>query len=824
MFKVNTRIKLLTALTATASMMPQYAPAGQPLLSFDEVIRNDQSLSLTESSAQSNRISGISKIFSDTPNDNNDKKVQLINSVGGVLNITTATRNINAVGMYASTGEGSRNRVSLINSGTVTITDTRNVGVTDQGFSTGMAAESNEGGANEFALQNDGLIQVQSTGRDGAAMGILVSGQSQDTGTLTDTSVIINNGDINVSSGSSYAWGVRQFSSNSALLGTIVNTGTITATSGATNTAYYPVLLRKSAVGILSDMNGSPGSILNVNNTGKIFVSASGDYGLAQGIFTKLAPINSPDAVYSTLENNGLVEVTTSGKNGISSGVSAGLVESLNMPLSSVITNEKNGIINATATGDEGKAYGVHATLSENVDITVANEGQINVSGDTAHQLYVTTVDSATSNTSGTAYIKTWNMDLYDRESGKQSMFAVDEKGKMRFGTKDGAGAHFILRPGSVAKGYEDNKHFNVKDMVHIYGNQATVEGYIGHVSTPLPLLKANSGLVDSAGQMRWDNQWVSLEVRPEEGDNNIIDSGVVDIFRNQAENIGQILATAKPPSAQASTNNDVELKIYYANNRRFGTGASVTDSVGTVAYANFDVSSHATFGWHGGFETAHLRARNGLLNIHALSGIFGLQGRYDFADNSYLRTQATGIISRNDNDFRTFDGDSAQRSTTNMGFYSAVIWGIDYAYNSENTFTPEAGLTMLLTQSPEISVRYKNGDDLNQNYDGQHYSEASAVAGVRWSGKHTINNNEIKPTFYAGVRQLLTDGKIKSGLNFMDEQYTTYIKNDKTIAVVDTGISTPVNPSFDIGINYRGAYSQHQINHVGYINGTIKF
>lgn len=826
MYKIKPKIKLFAVLTSIA-LASKYSfaelPVSLPFKSFNDSIINNKAEYRTDTDAQKNLISVILKDFSDS-NIIDNQSVQLINTAEGIINISTAVSTNSATAMYVSTAAGSQNNIKMINEGSIYIEDSRKPNVSSTPTnSIGMSALSSDGSGNYFELQNDGVITVTAIEpvNGAGAVGMMVSAASKDTVGLIDRSLLTNNGLIDVNSSSSNAWGMRQFSSWSALLGTIVNNGVIKVNSDAVNSFG---VIKLNATGIYSDVNGSPGSELQAINNGKIYVTATGIGGEANGIYSFIDPTLNIGGIKTTQVNNNLIEVTSTGKDGVSSGMKSGAIVEAKMPYSSFITNGEHGVINSIATGENGKAYGIQAVVDSDVDVLINNTGAINTIGSTAHQLYVTSSPYTIGNKSGSAYIQTWNINLYDRESNNQSVFAVAEQGRLNFGTKDGSGAHFILRPGDKDKGYENNKHFNIQDMIKVYGDKALVSGYIGSVSTPISLLKANHGLIDTGGPLNWTNQWVSLDVSPEDGDNNVIDAGVVDNMRNQAESVGQILATSRPPSGQADINNDVQLKIYYANNRRFGIGASITDSVGTVAYTNFDVTENATLGWHAGLETSHLRARSGLLDIDSLSAVFGVQGRYDFTGNSYVRAQATGIFARNKNYFKTNEGDSDQQSTTNTGFYGTAIWGYEYNYNMDNTLTPEIGLTTLLTHSPDINVRYNNGDDLDQSYDAQNYVEAGAVAGIRWSGSRMLNNTEVRPTFYMGAKHLLTDGKIKSGLNFMDEHYTTYINSDKTSAVIDAGISTPVNKSFDIGINYRGSYSKNQIVHVGYINGTLFF
>ncbi|HAC6881643.1 TPA_asm: hypothetical protein G0D46_23960 [Salmonella enterica subsp. enterica serovar Java] len=157
------------------------------------------------------------------------------------------------------------------------------------------------------------------------------------------------------------------------------------------------------------------------------------------------------------------------------------------------------GAISVVANAENDKAYCIYARLQDTAQQTIIyNSGTIDVTGKTAHALYVSgeqgSGGSSGIGSGGTAHVAVWNMTLQDSASGLQSVFAVADGATLHFGDETGKGSHLILRPGKMSEGYADNNRFSVRDMVNNYGNGAQVTGKIDSVSTPLPMLIASYG------------------------------------------------------------------------------------------------------------------------------------------------------------------------------------------------------------------------------------------------------------------------------------------------------------------------------------------
>ncbi|MDA6077805.1 hypothetical protein O0544_20490 [Edwardsiella anguillarum] len=65
--------------------------------------------------------------------------------------------------------------------------------------------------------------------------------------------------------------------------------------------------------------------------------------------------------------------------------------------------------------------------------------------------------------------------------------------------------------------------------------------------------------------------------------------------MENQVERIGHILLDGS--HRMGNGENEVQMKVYYGHLQRRGVGAADTDSVGTVAYADYSLSPDATRG-----------------------------------------------------------------------------------------------------------------------------------------------------------------------------------------------------------------------------------
>ncbi|AIJ10073.1 Putative autotransporter protein [Edwardsiella anguillarum ET080813] len=534
-------------------------------------------------------------------------------------------------------------------------------------------------------------------------------------------------------------------------------------------------------------------------------------------------------ALYSSthglsLVNQGTLDITIAGETLAALYVNLRAQHGVENP---AVRLDNAGEIAVNAGGDSGRAYGMYVRLQDaDQQAIIHNTGTITVTGATAHALYVSGEQgnggTVSSGSGGTARVATWSVALQDRSSGQQSLFAVAEGARLHFGDEVGNGSHLILRPGDSTQGYADNKRFNLSDMVYNYGNGAQVSGKIGSVSTPLPMLVAHYGYRDPAGSRTWDNQWVSLDVDAGKSDDSALGAGVIDSMENQVERIGHILLDGS--HRMGNGENEVQMKVYYGHLQRRGVGAADTDSVGTVAYADYSLSPDATLGWHGGIEHAWLKAQSNTLRTRAVSAVMGVQGRYNLDEAAYLRSQISGILSHDQNHFSAFDGSRASASATNLGLYGALYAGYDYRVARHNTITPELGVATLWTYRPSLAVNYDRSADLNHAYATQYDQFWYASAGVRWRGQLDIGGIVYQPTLMGGVKHAIGGADINTTMTFNGQRFSATLPRDRTRGVVDVGISSALNARFDMGINYRGEYGNNMTDHIGYVNGTLRF
>ncbi|EBH6783811.1 autotransporter domain-containing protein [Salmonella enterica subsp. enterica serovar Paratyphi B] len=246
--------------------------------------------------------------------------------------------------------------------------------------------------------------------------------------------------------------------------------------------------------------------------------------------------------------------------------------------------------------------------------------------------------------------------------------------------------------------------------------------------------------------------------------------AGVTGNMQNQAERLGHILLDE--PRGQGINNDEINMKVYYGHLKRRGMVAADTDSIGTVGYADYILSSDIMVGWHGGIEYAWLKAKSKTLQMNSTSGIMGLHGRYNITDRMYLRSQLSGILSRDHNYFSSFDGSHAKASVTNSGFYGASYLGYDFILNGKHVITPEVGFSTLLTHMPALSVNYDRNPDLSHRYLAHNNATSYANVSVRWDGLVDIGGSNYRPLIMTGVKKNVAGTDIKMTMTFNDQRF----------------------------------------------------
>jgi Autotransporter beta-domain. len=112
------------------------------------------------------------------------------------------------------------------------------------------------------------------------------------------------------------------------------------------------------------------------------------------------------------------------------------------------------------------------------------------------------------------------------------------------------------------------------------------------------------------------------------------------------------------------------------------------------------------------------------------------------------------------------------------------LFGGYDFKLNQNNTLTPELGLSALWSHIPASNVEYNVLTPLNQSYTSQDYTAVYANAMLRWTGAFELGELMLQPRAMLGVRQTLSDGKIKSSMTFAGNQFNSSITDDRTVGL----------------------------------------
>ena len=94
----------------------------------------------------------------------------------------------------------------------------------------------------------------------------------------------------------------------------------------------------------------------------------------------------------------------------------------------------------------------------------------------------------------------------------------------------------------------------------------------------------------------------------------------------------------------------------------------------------------------------------------------------------------------------------------------------------------------------------------------------------LRWTGAFELGELMLQPRAMLGVRQTLSDGKIKSSMTFMGNQFNSSITDDRTVGLGQLGLDIPLKEDLTLGLDYYGEYGEKTTNHMGYLSLKIEF
>ncbi len=451
----------------------------------------------------------------------------------------------------------------------------------------------------------------------------------------------------------------------------------------------------------------------------------------------------------------------------------------------------------------------------------LSNTGYIKVDGaNQAHQAYVqgnynTYTDSSAG---GTAHITTWAMQWKDYApvTNNQKPFGVKYNATLNF-----ANTRLILTPSLTD--FEYGKAYAVKDIAYDYDalgtNKGFIDGKIGSAVGALPFLTAQLTGTDL------NDQKISLSIDPKKSDGQTLAVNTVNNAQAMFSRVNSVLSdnSNKGTNYGLSSGNgagarfSLQVRPYYGYQKRSGAAASSHEAVGGMLFGNFETSGGHSFGVHVGMEQNINKNDGKTLKSRSTSGLLGVHGRYQITDPAYIRGQVSGVISTNDNDFYSTVGTHTRHSNTTYGLYGGLFGGYDFNINKNNTITPEIGISALRSHLPKMNVTYDLNPTLNQEYAKQDYTAVYANASLRWTGDFDLGGYMLKPTVMAGVRQTLTDGKMKSKLTYMGDSFSSSITDDLTVGFAQVGVSIGLTQNIALSLSYYGEYGDKTSNHMAY-------
>lgn len=525
-------------------------------------------------------------------------------------------------------------------------------------------------------------------------------------------------------------------------VGTVINNGIIEAKG-------------KGVTGI--DASMEEGNIL-VTHHG--IISTSGEESIA--IFA--AGSGDPDKI-TTVSNDGVI--STSG------------IESHALYLSNITGMTNTG----TITTDKENSHGIYI---DGGTTSVANTGIISVTGSGSVELYVS------SNT--TANVTTWATAF--EPTGTNRVFGVASDATLHFDN-----THLILNPASGP-----GLTFDISDMVE-KDPAATVTGHIASISSGIPMLATHLSLIDPDAPDLWDNQQVSFSVITPRSYGQQANVTAVRNMQNRFWLASRTLSSALTTAHTATNEWSSFAQSYHLNAGATGNARSSSDSTGFVFGGTKRVNPDVLAGFHAGYDHTDMDAKHLGLKGDAESWLLGLHGRYDFTKESFIRGQLSASVSRSDYDF-TMTGDSAKDRRTEYALFANATGGYDFRINESSKVTPEIGLAYLYMKNPSMNVDWTReaNRDLNVSTDSSHYSAAFATAALKWTGSFKQADATVSPTLAAGIRQILTNGRIKGDMEFYGSHYGSYITDDRTVGTLEAGLKF-TRKNLSMAIRYNGNF-----------------
>lgn len=275
-----------------------------------------------------------------------------------------------------------------------------------------------------------------------------------------------------------------------------------------------------------------------------------------------------------------------------------------------------------------------------------------------------------------------------------------------------------------------------------------------------------------------------------------------------------------------ANTNGFVGFLVpYYSTTSIGGDSSSSGNMFGIVGGLSKEFADGSLVGVHLGIESGSYDADDEDISSDALSGLFGVHGRYNLGlFNSYVRGELNLYFSSYDYDFN-FANTSSDNSNS-IGYGVGLYYGADFALGGFGVLNPEIGLIYQGFSQDDVSVTGQNVAINNQQYSFDNPNDLFLQAAVRYSYAYELGGGSaVVPTVLLGVRQLLTDDKYSvTGQLGTGYAFDYDISRDSTTFITEIGVAYNFSETFSLSLNYNGDFGSDVTTHSGFLKVVGRF
>ncbi len=735
----------------------------------------------------------------------------LTNYADGVISLYSDTI---AYGMYIQ-NEGTVDH-ALINHGYISVKSLESA--------YGMSVYIFPHGSN-FTLTNTGTIYVESI--NDHADGMEGNTQSED-----GDHILLNTGSITVK-GYYSSHGMHAEADNDGNH-RVTNTGSIDVTS-----------IASFAYGMRAEAEDKDGDHI-MFNSGTITVKASN---VSYGMYAE-----SEDDGDHTLTNTGSIDVTSTAHQAYGM-----LAEAQDDDGDHSISN--SGDITVKAYSD---AYGILADTEDDGDHTLTNSGSIEVtsSNDKAYGLYLNGEGTHTINNTGIISAKSLSSSAYE-VYGLNTDYTVEtyatslrdwEIDDAVFAVTAGEIVNFdnstlILRPGTIAQGFELGKEYKVANMV---SNETALAdsldgtiaaGAIAQVQTEVPFLIAhldNSELLNPKVSLTANiNKDTISPTQLAKISSGNADKKIANMARKQINRMirkrvsqastqamyeqGVILASNNIPYAPSYKANKwaIYLDAYttYAKNSEYNYG---TKSYGMTIGGDKAINEKLSVGFAMDFSDSTTDAQDGLTSDSTAIS-FLVNADYFINKNWYVSGNIALSYAENDVDYALSSMLTAKDDYSSMAFNLSASTGYLYEINANNVLVPEFGLNYFYANADDINVDFAHASMYNMSIKNDAFSALYAHLMLTWQGEYNTNYGIMKPSAGLGLRQNVTSSDFDSTVEIFGSSFASSVSDNDTSFITNAGLEW-VNGNFSVGVNYDGDFGSEEVSHTASVKFRYEF